>query len=59
MILDIGTLKVSKWPEAQKWMIDNNVVPWDEFDKFDKWDWRFEIEMSEEDAVAFKLKFGL
>jgi hypothetical protein len=56
MILDIGTLKVSKWAAAQKWMIDNNIMSWEEFDK---WDWRFNIEMSEEDAIVFKLKFEL
>ena len=56
MILDIRTLKVIRWEEAKEWLIDNNIMSWDEFDN---WDWRFEIGMTEEDAVAFKLKFGL
>jgi hypothetical protein len=58
MILDIGTLKMSKWPAAKKWLIDNNIISLEELD-FNDWLSGFNIEMSEVDAVAFKLKFQL
>jgi hypothetical protein len=61
MILDTGTLKVTQWKEAKEWLIDN-IVPWPytvTVEDLYKWPWGFKIELSDEDAVAFKLKFQI
>jgi hypothetical protein len=56
MNLYIGALRASQWKIAQQWMIDNGILS---LEQFEPWDWRLNIEMTEEDAVAFKLKFGI